>query len=113
MAIPKAKKPAAFSGAHGTNSKGVAMENREDKIKALYRLISELQSIEDCQNLFDDLCTVKEIEKMAERIYAAKLLLEGKTYNQVIAQADISSATLSRVSRCVQYGKGYSRFLKK
>lgn len=89
------------------------MENRENKIQDLYRLILELQSLEDCRALFDDLCTVKEIEKMAERIYAAKLLMEGKTYNQVIAQADISSATLSRVSRCVQYGKGYSRFLKK
>lgn len=49
---------------------------------------------------------------MAERLFAAKLLLEGNTYNQVIAQSDISSATLSRVSRCVQYGKGYSRLLK-
>ena len=88
------------------------MENRAEKIEALYRLILELESVEDCRALFDDLCTVKEIEKMAERIHAAKLLLEGKTYNQVIAQADISSATLSRVSRCVQYGKGYSRFLK-
>ena len=89
------------------------MENRDEKIEALYRLILELQSVEDCHALFDDLCTVKEIEKMAERIYAAKLLMEGKTYNQVISQADISSATLSRVSRCVQYGKGYSQLLKK
>lgn len=84
-----------------------------DKIEALYRLILQLQSVEDCKALFNDLCTEKELEKMAERIYAAKLLLEGKTYNQVIAQADISSATLSRVSRCVQYGNGYSLFLKK
>lgn len=88
------------------------MENREDKITALYRLILQLKTVEDCRELFDDLCTVKEIEKMAERIYAARLLLEGKTYNQVIAQADISSATLSRVSRCVQYGSGYRKFLK-
>lgn len=84
----------------------------DGKIEALYRLILQLETVEDCQMLFDDLCTVKEIEKMAERVYAAKLLLEGKTYNQVIAQADISSATLSRVSRCVQYGNGYSKFLK-
>jgi len=88
------------------------MENREDKITALYRLILQLKTVEDCRDLFDDLCTVKEIEKMAERIYAARLLLEGKTYNQVIAQADISSATLSRVSRCVQYGSGYRKYLK-
>ena len=49
---------------------------------------------------------------MAERLYAAKLLLEGNTYSQIMAQADISSATLSRVSRCVQYGSGYSKLLK-
>ena len=48
----------------------------------------------------------------AERCFAAKLLLEGNTYNQVMAQADISSATLSRVSRCVQYGTGYAKLLK-
>lgn len=88
------------------------MENKDEKIEELYRLILQMKSLEDCRNLFTDLCTIKEIEKMAERVYAAKLLLEGKTYNQVIAQADISSATLSRVSRCVQYGQGYSKFLK-
>ena len=49
---------------------------------------------------------------MAERLFAAKLLMEGNTYSQVMSQADISSATLSRVSRCVQYGKGYSAILK-
>jgi TrpR-related protein YerC/YecD len=50
---------------------------------------------------------------MAERLHAAKLLMDGNTYAQVMAQSDISSATLSRVSRCVQYGKGYSKMLKK
>ena len=85
----------------------------QEKIGALYDAIVSLESREQCQELFDDLCTRKEIEKMAERLFAAKLLLEGNTYNQVIAQSDISSATLSRVSRCVQYGKGYSRLLKK
>lgn len=84
----------------------------EAKIQALYELILRLETVEDCEALFEDLCTKKEIEKMAERIQAAKLLMEGKTYNQVIAQTDISSATLSRVSRCVQYGSGYARFLK-
>ena len=82
-----------------------------EKIDALYQLILRMQTPEDCRDLFEDLCTVKEIEKMAERVYAAKLLLEGKTYSQVISEADISSATLSRISRCVQYGHGYSRFL--
>ena len=85
----------------------------DKKIEELFKLILSLDSMEDCYALFDDLCTAKEIEKMAERVEAAKPLMEGKTYNQVIAETDISSATLSRVSRCVQYGKGYSKFLKK
>ncbi|MBQ3252271.1 MAG: TrpR-related protein YerC/YecD [Oscillospiraceae bacterium] len=89
------------------------MDHKDEKIERLYRLILSLSTMEDCRALFDDLCTNKEVEKMAERVYAAQLLLEGKTYSQVMAQADISSATLSRVSRCVQYGKGYSKLLKK
>ena len=85
---------------------------KQEKINALYETIVSLESIDSCRDLFEDLCTQKELEKMAERIYAAKLLLQGKTYNQVIAEADISSATLIRVSRCVQYGNGYSKLLK-
>ena len=88
------------------------MEEKNQKIEQMYQLFLQLDNIEDCRALFDDLCTRKELEKMAERIHAAKLLLEGKTYNQVISQSDISSATLSRVSRCVQYGNGYSKLLK-
>ena len=88
------------------------MEQKEEKIDGLFRLIAGITSPEDCKALFDDLCTRKEIEKMAERVYAAKLLLEGNTYSQVMAQTDISSATLSRISQCVQFGTGYSRFLK-
>ena len=76
------------------------MDKKAEKIDALFQLIMELESLEDCSALFDDLCTKKELEKMAERLYAAKLLIAGKTYNQVIAETDISSATLSRVSRC-------------
>ncbi len=85
---------------------------KQEKIAQLYEIIAGLDSAEACRMLFEDLCTHKEIEKMAERIYAAGRLLEGKTYSQVIAETDISSATLSRVSRCVQYGKGYRNVLK-
>ena len=80
-------------------------------IDDLYDLIASLKSREECRALFSDMCTNKEIEQMAQRIYAARLLIEGKTYNQVIEETDISSATLSRVSRCVQYGEGYRKFL--
>ena len=88
------------------------MEENNEKMESLFRLIVSLDNVEDCQALFEDMCTKKELKKMAERIYAAKLLMEGNTYNQVMSKADISSATLSRVSQCVQYGKGYSKLLK-
>ena len=88
------------------------MDHKDEKIQALLTLIASMESAQDCADLFADLCTRREVENMAERLYAAKLLMEGNTYSQVIAQTDISSATLSRVSQCVQYGKGYSRFLK-
>lgn len=87
-------------------------QNNTEMNKQLFELISSLKNPEEVQILLEDLCTVKEIEQMSQRIKAAKLLLEGKTYTQVKAECDISSATLSRVSRCVQYGQGYSKFLK-
>ena len=82
------------------------------RLKALYELIAEIRDPQDVEALLADLCTNKEVENMAERVHAAKLLMEGNTYSQVMAQSNISSATLSRVSRCVQYGNGYSRLLK-
>ena len=88
------------------------MSTEQDRLNALFELIVSLDNVEDCRALFDDMCTIKEVENMAERCYAAKLLLQGSTYNQVMEKANISSATLSRVSRCVQYGKGYSKLLK-
>ena len=84
----------------------------EERIDHLCQLMADIQNPEDIRALLEDLCTRKEVENMAERVFAAKLLMEGKTYNQVMAQVVISSATLSRVSRCVQYGSGYSRLLK-
>ena len=82
-------------------------------IDALIKLLASVDNENDCRALLQDLCTAKELENMAERCHAARLLLEGKTYAQVMEQTEISSATLSRVSRCVQYGEGYSRLLKK
>ena len=84
----------------------------DEMIKKVYEVLASISDPLDMEILFDDLCTNKEIEQMAQRITAAKLLLEGKTYNQVIEKTDISSATLSRVSRCVQYGNGYKKFVK-
>lgn len=85
---------------------------KDPKIQALFELLARIDDPQDMEALFDDLCTCKEVSNMAERLHAAKLLIAGNTYNQVMPLANISSATLSRVSRCVQYGNGYSRLLK-
>lgn len=88
---------------------GIDTEHKvtDDMVNELYTVISQIKDEKTCKELFDDLCTYKEVLKMAQRLRAAKLLSEGKTYSQVIEETDISSATLSRVSACVQRGKGY------
>ena len=83
-----------------------------DRKEQLFALLTKIDNIQDMKSLFEDLCTKKEVENMAERLHAAELLIEGNTYTQVMSQVDISSATLSRVSQCVQYGSGYSKLLK-
>ena len=83
----------------------------DDMLSELYS--TSLQTADDVKTLFEDLCTYKEIEQMAQRITAARLLLEGNTYARVIERTDISSATLSRVSRSIQHGSGgYKKFIK-
>lgn len=83
-----------------------------DNKTRLYELLASTDNPKDIEKLFEDLCTKKEVENMAERLHAAELLMAGNTYNQVMSQVNISSATLSRVSQCVQYGGGYSKLLK-
>ena len=79
----------------------------------LYEILAKLNTAEDVAIFFDDLCTYSEIDKMEQRVEAAQMFLDGATYNQVIQKTEISSATLSRVSRCIRRGSGgYSRLLK-
>lgn len=77
----------------------------------LFNTILKLKTIEDCEIFFSDLCTYKELDAMSQRVRAARLLAEGETYEKIIGETDISSATLSRVSKCVKYGKGYKKFV--
>ena len=90
----------------------MCLKSREQKNEDLYEILVGIKSVDECKEFLADLCTNKEIDKMADRIYAARLLMSGKTYTEVINDTDISSATLSRISTCVQYGKGYSKVLK-
>ena len=86
-------------------------EHIDEMIQKLYYVISKLSTQEECKEFFQDLCTNKEIEQMAQRVESAILLKQGMTYSQVIEQTNISSATLSRVSRALQYGEGYKKFI--
>lgn len=61
---------------------------------------------ENAESFLQDLCTYAEIENMAQRLYSAKMILEGKTYNQIMEETQISTVTLSRVSNCVKHGGG-------
>ncbi len=77
----------------------------------LYEVILSLKTKEDCDAFFKDLCTIKELDSMAQRVKVATLLKDGETYEKIIAKTDISSATLSRISRCFKYGDGYKKFI--
>ncbi|MBR7136330.1 MAG: TrpR-related protein YerC/YecD [Clostridia bacterium] len=72
----------------------------------LYGVLAKTTDPQVIALLLEDLCTYAETENMAQRLYSAKLILEGNTYVQVENETLISSATLSRVSRCIKYGKG-------
>ena len=87
--------------------------DNKKEIDMLYELIAKIETKDECRALFEDLCTYKEIDAMAQRLYAAKLLMDGTTYEQIIEKTGISSATLSRVSKCVKYGSGYQTMLNK
>ena len=84
---------------------------KNQRYSELYEMILKLKSIDDCEEFFSDLFTIKELDSMTQRVVAGKLLLPGETYEKIISKTDISSATLSRVSRCVKNGKGYKKFL--
>lgn len=86
--------------------------NQKELNQNLYEILARTTDPKDVKALLEDLCTMKEVEHMAERIKTAELLLDGKTYVEVMKEVEVSSATLSRVSRCIQNGTGYNKVLK-
>ena len=72
----------------------------------LMDVISRLESKEECFQFFEDLCTVKELLDMAQRLDVAILLRQGANYQTISQQVNVSTATISRVSRCLNYGSG-------
>ena len=72
----------------------------------MYEAILSLQNVEECMAFFDDLCTVTELMALEQRYQVAACLSEGMIYNDILAETGASSATISRVNRSLQYGKG-------
>ena len=68
--------------------------------------VLSLKNREECYNFFEDICTPQEIANMDQRIQCAIMLKQGKTYAEIIEKTGISSATLSRISKCMQHSNG-------
>ena len=79
---------------------------RKPRNEKLYEAILKLETMDECMRFFDDLCTVSELMAMEQRDQVAACLNDGMIYNDILAQTGASSATISRVNRSLQYGKG-------
>ena len=79
---------------------------RNQAVDNLMNVVAKMDSAEDCYAFFCDLCTVKELQDMAQRFEAAVMLAEGAKYQDIAATVKTSAATISRVSRCLKYGTG-------
>ena len=88
--------------------------NSQAATQMVYEMLAELSTPDEVKAFIEDICTLREIEQIAQRLECAQYLLRGDTYLEIIARTDISSTTLSRISRCIQHGSGgYSELLVK
>lgn len=83
------------------------MENKYSAFTdKLFEAILTLKSVEECYNFFEDICTIKEIQDMSQRLEVAKLLQQNKSYIEISKETGASTATISRVNKCFTYGTG-------
>ena len=79
---------------------------RSESVDRLFQTILSLGSIDECYAYFEDLCTIKEVKDMAQRLDTAILLSQGYSYQKIMEHIEISTATIGRVSRALNYGTG-------
>ena len=79
---------------------------RNPETDLLFEGILTLQTVEECYRFFTDICTIKELQAMTQRLQVAKQLHEGRNYNEVCRDTGASSATICRVNKCLNYGDG-------
>ena len=90
------------------------MKLRSASTDRLFQTILNLETIDECYAYFEDICTIKEIQDMSQRLDTAILLSKGLSYQKITEQVNVSTATIGRVSKCLNYGSGgYSAAIKK
>lgn len=87
---------------------------KDDMTDGLFEAILKLETVEECYAFFEDICTINEIKSLAQRLEVAKLLEQKVTYTDIQHQTGASTATISRVNRCLSYGSdGYKLILER
>ncbi|MCG7337405.1 YerC/YecD family TrpR-related protein [Sporosarcina sp. ACRSM] len=79
---------------------------RGHQTEQLFKAILELKDLDECYKFFDDLCTISELQSLTQRLEVAQMLKQRKTYDTIQHETGASTATISRVRRCVDYGSG-------
>ncbi len=92
----------------------MSREQIKESLANLYRAITMIENEDEMEAFLTDLCTIKELQDMAQRLSAAKMLKKGENYLNIASEIGISTATISRVSRALNYGTGgYDMVLEK
>lgn len=85
---------------------------KDEDMDMLFRGILKLQTVEECYDFFEDLCTIAELRAMVQRFQVARMLDEGRIYSDIVQETGASTATISRVNKCLVYGSdGYRKLL--
>ena len=79
---------------------------RDEQNDQLCRAVLTLNSVDECYQFFEDICTIKEMQDLMQRLQVALMLSKGMNYQEISSQTSVSSATISRVNRCLNYGEG-------
>lgn len=87
------------------------MPKHSPEADALFEGILQLKTVEECYLFFEDICTIKEFMALAQRFQVACQLDAGRNYNEVYEDTGVSSATICRVNKCLQYGGGGYRLV--
>ena len=87
---------------------------RDELSEQLCEAVLSLETVEECYQFFEDICTVSELKALSQRLEVARMLEAKHTYDDIVARTGASTATISRVKRCLNYGAdGYKLILER